>query len=245
MRCAKVLSKSVLALALFSDGAFAATPKAVIQAPATIPVGQLFMIGVVGTVSDSEPALVVAQPAPAPLLLSPSYDRDRNLQSVLAQPTVPGDYTFVLVAAGTPATPTPSGKTSGPAIDVACYTVHVTGSPTPPPGPGPNPGPAPAPTPSNAGEKLGQDYVPVLAESNAASWDAYAKALESGAKMSDAQKVFRTQWADVTARKTWLENNLTPIVTQILPVGSEPTPEQRKALVDLARSIAKGERGAK
>lgn len=156
---------------------------------------------------------------------------------------------------------------SGPpgTYDVGAYaqaaagikTLQATVTIEPPSGPAPTPGPTPVPpvpTPTPPGpapspqvdidpafETLGTAYRTALGPAYAASFEAGAKALESGQTFTAALGTIAKDWD--AARVQLFTTNLSPKFGAIIPEttpDASVTPEQRAAMVRAWRSLAAG-----
>jgi hypothetical protein len=118
------------AILALSSAALAQTPRAVITGPKESRPGALVVLDATESEGTGRLWLLAVSPEATSFLPVES-----GLKCIFASPTA-GDYTFVLVVAGTNAN-------GGPAADMATHTVRLAGAdpPVPPPGPEPRTGP--------------------------------------------------------------------------------------------------------
>lgn len=218
--------RSFVFVCVLSGSTMAAEPKAFMTGPATAAVGDDFFLRFKGTISDSPVVFKqAAGPVPAAIMLLTAPGG--QVACAVVNGSQVGSYTFALMARGKPE------PTSEEVQDFAIWTVKVGKTdPNPPPEP-----PEPTPIPSS-GVALGAAYVPMFAQANAASWNAYADAVDAGKSLPDAKVAFKAAGDSVT--HPWVDKNVDPLVAAILPENTPPTDVQRKALSAFARDVAKG-----
>jgi hypothetical protein len=124
-----ILLAIVLAALACTDFSWGQMPTAVITGPKEARPGSLVVLDASESQGLGRTWLLAVSPEPTSFWMPES-----RLQLLFASPT-PGDYTFVLVVAGTNAN-------GGPAVEMSTHTVRLTG-PTPPVPPDPPPGPEP------------------------------------------------------------------------------------------------------
>lgn len=117
-------------------------PTAVITGPKEARPGSLVVLDASSSQGLGRTWLLAVSPEPTSFWMPES-----RLQMLFASPT-PGDYTFVLVVAGTNAN-------GGPAVEMATHTVTLLGPRPPPTPPVPTPpGPTPGPVPTQGPKEV-------------------------------------------------------------------------------------------
>ncbi len=117
--------------------------------------------------------------------------------------------------------------------------VLLAGSHVPPsPGPTPTPVPVPTPTPVVDTVSIGHAYGVTLAHTYGDAWLKAADDVDAGKTITEAQTDMQTSWA--AARADEGARLVTPILTAIIPQGSEGDTTSRPKWSKAARDLATG-----
>lgn len=105
---------------------------------------------------------------------------------------------------------------------------------------GPTPSPAPVVTDMTS---VGRSYGAVLASTYADAWEKAAASVDAGKPMATIQADLQAVW--LASRTAAFGEKVEPVLSAMLPAGTEPTPSNRAAVSASYRDFAEGLRGVK
>ncbi len=93
------------------------------------------------------------------------------------------------------------------------------------------------------GVTLGRQYAPILVNTYSLAWDTAADNLAQGKTVSESQKAMQDTWKALRLKAFDLK--VTPVLSQVLPEGTEPRDQAHRAQVarlwhDFAKGLRRG-----